>query len=64
MKSKKLRKKLTLNKSTVVDLNKNEEKNIRGGCSPTHPNSGCTNFPNPCEVKTFFVVCDTELECP
>lgn len=37
MKTKKMNKKLTLNKKTVSDLNKLEQSKVKGGTFPTFP---------------------------
>jgi hypothetical protein len=59
MKPKKLSKKLTLNKSTVVDLNGNELKKVKGGiCKDTNRPSNChihtaSACPCPSEIISF-----------
>ena len=57
MKSKKLSKKLTLNKKTVAHLNGNEMTKVKGGCAPTVTPSSVYWYTKP------NLPCDTELDC-
>jgi len=56
MKSKKLSKKLNLNKSTVVDL---EMKRVKGGCRPSEP-SACPTVT--CPSVDHFPCCIPKTE--
>jgi len=56
MKAKKLEKKLTLNKATIVNLNNDQMDSARGGTAPTI--EPCTN-----RICTRPIVCDTEWDC-
>ena len=59
MKTKKLRKKLTLNKNTIANLMTTDMKKIHGGIGVTIiPNSQCTELPN-CSVDTCNSLCCT-----
>ena len=69
MKSKKVTKKLTLNKKTISDLNKNQMSQVRGGLMKSDPRVcntefGCTDFTwdacPPLLKSDYVVACCTE----
>ena len=53
MKSKKLSKKLSLNKKTVAHLNGNEMTKVKGGCAPTVTPSTVYKPTNPEVICTW-----------
>ena len=66
MKPKTLSKKLTLNKSTVADLNGNEMIKVKGGCYETSPLSFCTVIRTPACPTYLPALCPSDLSacCP
>lgn len=56
MKTKKLTKKLALNKSTVAHLNNSEKKSIKGGCAYTYISA--------CDTRTECLSLPPAYICP
>jgi hypothetical protein len=66
MKPQKTKKKLSLGKMTIYDLNGDHLNRIHGGVEPTYPKTGCTDVSIPetvcCDTNTC-VTCVTCISC-
>lgn len=64
MKTRKLSKKLSLNKKTVADINGGEMGKLKGGCKPSLVISGCpVSQEYTCPIVTCDSICSIGPDC-
>lgn len=60
MKPKKMSKRLTLSKTTIINLDQKEQNAVKGGIPETEIRGGCTSW-HPICVTQPAIICQTQL---